>query len=216
MRHPLLASYPRRGGPVLLLLAAGLQPTPHAFAGADPMGIALSEVALPTTESAVAPEVNPPGDIPDSQVFIRYNSTSGGFSLEVPEGWARTQSPAATTATAAQWARWIDKLDGVIVTVAPAAAAPSTDAIRTTLDSASRAVIVDKVQAIQLPMGSVFRADFHANSDPNPVTSKQVRLEEAAWFCFRGGKLLTLTVWAPAGADNVDQWDRMSKSLRWK
>ncbi len=82
--------------------------------------------------------------------------------------------------------------------------------------SSGRAVTVDKVATVTLPIGSALRADLHANSDPNPVTTKQVRLEEAAWFVYRDGKLLTLTVWAPAGADNVDPWDLMSKSLTWK
>lgn len=39
-------------------------------------------------ETAVAPEKNPPGDIPDSQVFIAYVGSS--YALKVPEGWART------------------------------------------------------------------------------------------------------------------------------
>src|SRR5579863_9526454 len=35
-------------------------------------------------EKAIAPEKNPPGDIPDSQVL--------GVSLKVPEGWARKEA----------------------------------------------------------------------------------------------------------------------------
>ena len=43
-------------------------------------------------EQPIAPETNPPGDIPDSQAFVTYTSPAG-FSLKVPEGWALTQRP---------------------------------------------------------------------------------------------------------------------------
>src|SRR5258708_19414512 len=41
-----------------------------------------------TTERPLQPEKNPPGDIPDNQVFVQYTSPRG-FSFKVPEGWAR-------------------------------------------------------------------------------------------------------------------------------
>jgi hypothetical protein len=43
-------------------------------------------------EQPITPEVNPPGDIPDSQVFVTYASPVG-FSIKVPEGWAMTERP---------------------------------------------------------------------------------------------------------------------------
>src|SRR5712692_5674130 len=39
-------------------------------------------------ETAIAPEKNPPGDIPDDQVFVQYTSPLS-FSIKVPEGWSR-------------------------------------------------------------------------------------------------------------------------------
>ena len=38
-----------------------------------------------SAEKPVAPEKNPPGDIPDNQVFIDYGSPLG-FKIKVPEG----------------------------------------------------------------------------------------------------------------------------------
>ena len=32
---------------------------------------------------------------------------------------------------------------------------------------------------------------------------------------YKNGKLAVLTLWAPLGADNVDQWQRMSQSFKW-
>ena len=63
--------------------------------------MALSLPSLPAafaagTETAVTPEVNPPGDIPDSQVFIRFDSPDG-FSFKAPEGWARSDADHRST-----------------------------------------------------------------------------------------------------------------------
>src|SRR3954470_10175370 len=41
-------------------------------------------------ETAIAPEKNPPGDIPDNQVFVPYRSPLGS-SIKVPEGWSRVE-----------------------------------------------------------------------------------------------------------------------------
>ncbi len=128
MHRPPLSPDLRQRSPVLsaLLLCAFVRLGPVAFAGTP-------ETAVAPSEPVVAPEVNPPGDIPDSQVFVRYTSASGGFALKVPEGWARTESPTsvatppAATAPVQTWVRWIDKLDGVVVTVAPATATPTSD-----------------------------------------------------------------------------------------
>src|SRR5258705_11829826 len=55
---------------------AGPPPAPSAAPHAS------SEAPLSKSESAVAPEVNPPGDIPDSQAFVKYRSAAGGYELE--------------------------------------------------------------------------------------------------------------------------------------
>src|SRR4029453_17663325 len=43
-------------------------------------------------EQPVQPARNPPGDIPDDQAFITFSSPTGGYQVQVPEGWARTGS----------------------------------------------------------------------------------------------------------------------------
>src|SRR5690349_231827 len=57
----------------------------------NPVGTATTSQP-PQTEQAVAPEQNPPGDIPDTQAFITYSSPQGHYNVEVPEGWARTEA----------------------------------------------------------------------------------------------------------------------------
>ena len=74
-------------------------------------GKAVFCIALFAT-SAWAAERNPPGDIPDDQVFVPYTSSAGSYSLKVPEGWARSEKGSDVN--------FIDKFDGVAVIVGDA------------------------------------------------------------------------------------------------
>lgn len=168
---------------------------------------AKSEVA---SEKPLPPETNPLGDIPDSQVFVTYTSDTGAYSFEAPEGWARTVQGSDV--------KFVDKFDGVTVQVT-SGVAPTVTSVKATqvpaLERTGRAVKVVEVSTVKLPGGDAILLQFNANSDPDPVTSKQVRLEEQSYIFYRNGKLATMTLWAPLGADNVDQWNRMSRSFRW-
>ncbi len=46
-----------------------------------------------------APEINAAGDIPDNQAFVAFTPPAGGFSVKVPEGWARTEAGGVVTFT---------------------------------------------------------------------------------------------------------------------
>ncbi len=168
--------------------------------------------ALPAqAEKAVAPEKNPPGDIPDTQVFVTYRSTAG-YELKVPEGWARSKSGADV--------RFVDKLDAVQVTLSRAPAkvdmAWVKDSYLPELEKSGRAVKLDTVTLEKLPGGRTFRIAYADNSEPSPVTGKKVRLEHNLYLFERGGKLAALNLSAPYGADNVDQWRLMSRSFGWQ
>lgn len=171
----------------------------------------LCSLPASAAEKAVQPEKNPPGDIPDTQVFIDYTSPEG-FSLKVPEGWARSDR--------ADGASFVDKLDGVVVSISKADAAPTVDSAKADyvakLEAAGRAVQVSAVKQVKLPAGAAIRIVYTSNSEPNAVTNRQVRLENERYLYFRDGKLVALELYAPKGADNVDQWQLMSKSFRWK
>lgn len=177
------------------------------------LGVVLSPAvtAIPAhAEKAVAPEKNPPGDIPDTQVFVDYTS-SAGFTMKVPEGWARSEN--------ANGVSFVDKLDGVIVTISDAATAPTSASIITeyvpNMESQGRAITIDGVKSVQLPAGPATLIAYSSNSEPNPVTNKQVRQENNRYLFHKGGKLVSLDLYAPLGADNVDQWQLMSQSFRW-
>ena len=114
----------------------------------------------------------------------------------------------------------IDKLDGVVVSVSRADAAPTVDSAKADyvakLEAAGRAVRVSAVKQVKLPAGTAIRIVYTSNSEPNAVTNRQVRLENERYLYFKDGKLVALDLYAPKGADNVDQWQLMSNSFRWK
>jgi|UPI0005857CE5 hypothetical protein len=172
---------------------------------------ANSGSAIAANEPAVAPEKNPPGDIPDTQVFVNYRSTIGGYQLEVPEGWARQTKGSDVS--------FIDKLDGVQIAIANATTATTANTVKTQqisqLEKSSRAVKVASVKDVTLPSGRAVLIEYTSNSDPDPVTGKQVRLENNYYLFFQHNKLATLRLYAPQGADNVDQWQRISHSFKW-
>lgn len=175
--------------------------------------MASSGAFLPASaqEKLVAPEKNPPGDIPDNQVFVMYDSPDG-FSLKVPEGWSRKAT--------VQGVRFSDKYDEIDATLGTASAAPTAASVRASdipeLEKGGPAVKVTAVKDVKLAAGPAVRISYLSNSAPNPVTNKQIRLEHERFILFKGGKTVTLDLAAPAGADNVDQWQLISNSLQWR
>ena len=162
------------------------------------------------SERAVAGEKNPPGDIPDSQVFITFKSPAG-FSLSVPEGWARTAHTSG--------ARFADKFNTVDIDIAAAAASPSAMSVKSgqavDLVKIGRAVKIATIKNVQLPAGPAVLIVYESNSEPNRVTNKRLRLESNRYLLYRNGQLATLDMAAPLGADNVDQWKLIARSFRW-
>jgi len=183
-----------------------------AALGALVPGIASAEdKPLPTLEQPLEPGRNPPGDIPDSQVFVDYASPLG-FSLKVPEGWARLDR--------GDGAIFKDKYGRVVVTETQMPSAPdlavANSELVPLLKRGAHAVVVTKVRAIRRPACEAMLISYGSNSDPNPVTNKAIRLENDRYYFWEAGNLVSLDLSAPAGADNVDQWDLMSNSFRWR
>jgi hypothetical protein len=181
-----------------------------AFA-ALPCALQAAEDVLAAAEQAAPPEKNPPGDIPDTQVFVTYRSPAG-FSLKVPEGWARKERR--------DGASFADKYNIVEISVAPAASAPTASSV-TAHEAAElvrngHAVKIGAIKNVSLRSGPAVLITYTSNSEPNPVTSKRLRLESHRYLIFRGGTLATLNLSAPLGADNADQWNLMSNSFEWR
>ena len=172
--------------------------------------LAQTNAPIPAQQQPLAPETNPPGDIPDTQAFVTYSSPKG-FHLEVPEGWARSNSK--------QGVHFADKYGSVDVQISRVKNAPTLSSVQqnqlAALTASNQAVEVNDMQAVQLPGGQAVRLDYASNSSPNPVTNKQIRLENTEYFFYKNGELASVTFSAPYGADNVDQWRYMSESFGW-
>ena len=188
--------------PVLIAGACSLS----SIAGAQ-----TSVAPLATPQQPLAAEKNPPGDIPDNQAFVAFKSPLG-FAVKVPEGWARREQRGGVS--------FSDKYNELQVAVSPQTAAPTLASLKANevaaLEKSPKAVRVASVKALALPAGQALVVHYGANSDPNPVTNKAIRLDNARYYFWKAGKLATLTVSAPAGADNADHWQLMAKSFAWQ
>lgn len=166
--------------------------------------------AVGAAEQPVHAEKNPPGDIPDHQVFVAYKSPLG-FALQVPEGWSRADRP--------DGARFTDKYNIIDVSVAQNGTAPTAQSVQShqaaELAASGRAVKIASVKDVKLKHWPAVRIAYSSNSDPNPVTNKQIRLEHERFIFFKDGKTATIDFAAPLGADNADQWQLMSNSFQW-
>jgi hypothetical protein len=151
------------------------------------------------------------GDIPDTQVFVTYRSAPGGYALEVPEGWGRMEQGPNVL--------FISALNGLEVTIRHTAVSPTLASIRdqgvAALKQTEPGVAIQNMQTVRFPSGPAVRVAYTSTSTLDPVTGKRTRLENQAYLFSKKDAMATLRLWAPVGADNVDQWQRMARSFRW-
>jgi hypothetical protein len=186
-------------------------------ASATTTGAATTTAAPPTTPAAApstaapARDVNPPGDIPDNQVFVPFNDASRTFTVSVPEGWARADNGAGASFT--------DKYNAVRIDRVAAPVAPTMESARATdvpaiLQAASNAAI-GSVTAVRRAAGPAVLITYQADSPVNAVTGKVARLDVERYEFWNAGTEAVLTLSGPVGADNVDPWRTVTDSLRW-
>jgi hypothetical protein len=178
--------------------------------GATTVGSPTSSSTTPV-ESPVPAESSPPGDIPDDQAFVPYSSQSGGFTISVPEGWARSTSKHSVSFT--------DKLNTITVTWTSATPAPTVASATSTevpqLQQTERAFALRDVTSASLPAGDAVLVSFQENSEPNSVTGNQYRMDVLRYELFADGTEAVITLSSPAGADNVDPWRIVTESFAW-
>ncbi|MFE2065195.1 hypothetical protein ACFXDH_22835 [Streptomyces sp. NPDC059467] len=160
-------------------------------------------------------ESNPPGDIPDNQVYVSYRPTGGaftGFTLKVPEGWARTGQGGTTSFT--------DKLNTVRITAVSASGAPTVGSVTTTVVPQLRSQVPKfsspKVSEVTRHAGRVVLLTYQGDSAKDPVTGKVVRDAFERYAFYRAGHEVDLTLSGPVKADNVDPWRIVSDSFAWR
>ena len=171
-----------------------------------------SNSAGPTSAAnPAAAEVNPAGDIPDNQVFVRYSAPGGAYSVKVPEGWARTSAGGVVTFT--------DKLNAIRLESRPAASAPSVASVRAKdLPALARTVPGYRpgdVTTVTRSAGTAVRITYLADSPKDAVTGKSHTDAVERYVFFHNGRAAVLTLSGPRGADNVDPWMIVTDSVTW-
>ncbi|MER6011066.1 hypothetical protein [Streptomyces bluensis] len=160
-------------------------------------------------------ESNPPGDIPDNQAYVAYRPAAGtftGFTVKVPEGWARTEQGATTVFT--------DKLNTVRISSATASAAPTVGSVTNTVVPRLKAQVpkfaIPKVTEVNRHAGRVVLLTYQGDSAKDPVTGKVVRDAFERYAFYRQGHEVDVTLSGPVNADNVDPWRIVSDSFAWR
>ncbi|WP_191907992.1 hypothetical protein [Nocardioides cynanchi] len=184
-------------------------PTSSMSSGAPPHSPGPRSTA-PSTPHAT--EFSPPGDIPDSAVYVDHVAPGSHVHLTVPEGWAQVTKGGVTTYT--------DKYNSISIQVLPLAHPPTPSSVRAhEVPQLSRTVTSFHLQGITRVTrqhGSAVHVVYGLDSAPNPVTNKVVRDVAERFDFWHAGQEAVLTLTGPSNADNVDPWQTVSDSLQWK
>jgi hypothetical protein len=203
---------------LVVLAAAGLcasacsgparTPAPQAASSAGASSSAAA--STPTGAAPAGTETAPPGDIPDSTVYVDYRAGSGLYEVKVPEGWARTASRAGISFT--------DKLNTITIQTSPAAAPTMATARAAEVPAIQRSVhgfVLAGLSMVSRPAGTAVLIRYRADSQPDPVTGKVYKDAIERYEFYRNGTEAVVTLAGPAGADNVDPWRTVTNSYRW-
>ena len=163
------------------------------------------------TSQAAVPEVNPGGDIPDTQAYVAYTLPSGALTLKVPEGWAQSSHGGTVSFTS--------HYNSVSVTTMTATSAP-TVASATALEvpaiqSKYTHVAVGTVSQVSRTAGQAILITYQADSPVDPVTGRFTRIAVERYEFWRSGTEAVIALAAPVGADNVDPWSTITNSFSW-
>jgi hypothetical protein len=156
-----------------------------------------------------APEQSPPGDIPDDQVFVPYAFPGGAFTVQVPEGWSRTEQDGTVTFT--------DNFNSIALTTAPASAAPTVDSATRdevpTIAETAPGYTAGTVESVTRTAGDAVHVTYGSDSPPDTVTGRSTTLDVERYEFFHAGTEIVLTLSGPKGADNVDPWKLVTDSV---
>jgi hypothetical protein len=150
------------------------------------------------------------GDVPDNAVFLTYQQTSLGFSIQYVEGWQ------VTTQADGVLIHDKDSSESVSVVSLPsdiAAYITSTDLPALQGQAGFKLVKQDSVKV----GGATFNhLVYHVLSAADPVTGKQVPSTVDRYYVPGTSQLATVSLSTPDGVDNVDAFRQMIESFKWK
>jgi hypothetical protein len=201
---------------VALIAGCGGSSTPASSPGPIAVSSGSAPVAPPSssaaapTQTPVSAESNPPGDIPDNLAYVPFTSAAGHYRFDHPEGWAEQAGGTRALFT--------DKLNGVLADVGTAKTPPTVSSAKSDdvprLSSTQPAFELRGITAVTMPGGSGVRIVYRRNSEPDAVTGRQYRDEVERYELVSHGHEVVLEMYGPVGADNVDAYRTMVRSLR--
>jgi hypothetical protein len=158
----------------------------------------------------IAPDAATPGDIPDTTAFLPYSNVAGGYTFVRPEGWAQTEQGTSVTFTSA--------FNGIHADVAAGTSSPTPASARIAdipaLTGSQSAFELVNIAPVTLPGGSGVLISYKRNSSPDPVTNKSVRQIVQRYEIAGAHHVVVLELSGAVGADNLDPYTKISRSLR--
>jgi hypothetical protein len=170
-----------------------------------------SSTSASATQPSAVQDVNPPGDIPDTQAYVAYTMPSNAFKVKAPEGWSRADAGTAVTFSSHYNTM---RLETVSAGSAPTVAS-AQDSEAPAIQRQGRQVTIGKVSTVARSAGQAVLITYQADSPPDPVTNKFARLDVERYEFWRAGTEAIITLSSPAGSDNVDPWRTVTESFQW-
>jgi hypothetical protein len=127
----------------------------------------------------------------------------------VPQGWPRIESADRVTLTG--------KAGGESVQFASGACASSDPRVvlAGTVMHAGDFVANVRIEPIALPAGPANRAEYETSATAPGAGDTRAHFSANAYLVRRGGRCALITLWAPFGAQDADQWRHVARSFRW-
>ena len=194
--------------------SAGPSSSPAASSSTSSAAVATAAKSTSTSSSGNgvnpnAPETLPPGDIPDTTVYVAYAVPGAGYSVSTPEGWSRTSAGGVVAFT--------DKLNAVRISAAPAHGPVTVASVRQSLlpklSSSVKGYKLQSVTVVKRKAGAAIRTTYLGYSPRDPVTNKFGVLAFERYDFLHKGRVVTLVLSSPNGSDNVDPWRKVTDSL---
>jgi hypothetical protein len=149
------------------------------------------------------------GDIPDNQQFLTFRNATGGYSIQYPEGWARSGSGTNVT--------FQDKSNMITIQVSPGSQ-PSTASVGKELKQQAASdpcLSPGTPQTATTGPNQAIKVTYTTRGAKSPVTGQRNKVSVDRYVFFKGGKVATVDLSNPVGVDNVDAYRMISESFRW-
>jgi hypothetical protein len=142
--------------------------------------------------------------------YVIYVSRVGHFQIDVPQGWPRIES--ADTVT------FSGKGDGESVRFASGACASGDPRVELAgaVMHAGDFVANVRIEPIALPAGPAYRAEYETSATAPGAEDARAHVAAHGYLLRHSGRCALITLWASFGTQDVDQWQRVARSFRWR